>query len=78
VVFLLYEFEDIGYLVLRDLNTASLPCEGFSENWLFDNEAQSTFILETGVGDGSIWKLLQCTGKRLSFRKTRGEKERNS
>jgi hypothetical protein len=74
----LYEFEDIGYLVLRDLNSVSLLCEGILEDSLFDNEAQSTYILETGVGDGSIWKLLQCTGKRLSFRKKRGEKERNS
>jgi len=38
VVFLLCEYEGIGYLVLRYLNTGALPFEEFSVNWLFNSE----------------------------------------
>jgi hypothetical protein len=38
VVFRFCELENIGYLVLRYLNTGALPFEEFSEEWLFDGE----------------------------------------
>jgi hypothetical protein len=36
VVLLFCQYENIDYLVLRYLNTAALPFEEFSEEWLFD------------------------------------------
>jgi len=39
VVFLFSKYENIGYMVLRYLNTGTLPFREFSEDWLFDGEA---------------------------------------
>jgi len=38
VVFCFCELEGIDYLVLRYLNTGTLPFKEFSEEWLFDGE----------------------------------------
>jgi hypothetical protein len=76
VVFRFCDLENIEYLVLRYLNTGTLPCEEFSEEWLFDGEGTFSSILAMVVGDGLIWKLVQDAGKWLSFRKKRGEKEK--
>jgi hypothetical protein len=38
VVYQFCELENIGYLVLRYLNTGALPYEEFSKDWLFDRE----------------------------------------
>ena len=39
VVLRFAQLENIDYLVLRYLNTGLLPCEEFSEDLLFDEEA---------------------------------------
>jgi len=44
VVFLFCEYENIGFLVLRYLNTSALPFEEYSEEWLFDEEVSSSSI----------------------------------
>jgi len=38
VMFCFCELEGIDYMVLRYLNTGTLPIEEFSEEWLFDRE----------------------------------------
>jgi hypothetical protein len=38
VVFCFCKDKNIGYLVLRYLNTGALPFEEFSEDWLIDSE----------------------------------------
>jgi len=38
VVFHFCEIENIDYLVLRNLNTGTLPFEEFCEEWLFEGE----------------------------------------
>jgi hypothetical protein len=38
VVLLFCQYENIGYLVLRYLNTGALPFEEYSEAWSFDGE----------------------------------------
>jgi hypothetical protein len=48
------------YLVLRYLNTGTLPSEEFSEEWLFSGEVLCSHISETGCGIDSIWNLLQA------------------
>jgi hypothetical protein len=56
VVFQFGQRENIDFLVLRYLNTGSLSCEEFSEEWLFDGEVLSSSTLETVCAIGSIWK----------------------
>jgi hypothetical protein len=41
VVFHSCESDNIGCLVLRYLNTGALPFQEVSQNWLYDDEAQS-------------------------------------
>jgi len=55
VVFRFCQYENIDYLVLRYLNMAALPFEEFSEEWLFDDEAWSSFILGTASGTALPW-----------------------
>jgi hypothetical protein len=56
VVFRFCQLEGIDYLVLRYLNTGTLPYKEFSEEWLFDGYTQPSSILETAIGTVSIWK----------------------
>jgi len=55
VVFRFCELENIDHLVLRYLNTGTLPYEEFSEEWLYEGEGKSSSILEPGSGTVSIW-----------------------
>jgi len=59
VVFHFCQLENIDFLVLRYLNTSVLLLDGFSEEWLFDEELYCSCILGTAIGTGSTWKLLQ-------------------
>jgi hypothetical protein len=55
VVYHFSQIENIEDLVLRYLNTGALPFEEFSEEWLYDDEAESLSILETVCGTVLIW-----------------------
>jgi hypothetical protein len=62
VVFRLCQLENIHYLVLRYLNTGTLPFKGYSEEWLFDGEVYSSSTSETAIATILIWiswKLLR-------------------
>jgi hypothetical protein len=64
------QLEKIDYLVLGYLNTGASPFEEFSEEWLFDQEVQSSSRSETACGTVSIWinLRLRCWSLQLGQR----------
>jgi hypothetical protein len=68
VVFHFCELENIGFLVMRYLNTGALPFEEFSEDELFDGEELVTSISEMVAGGGFIYGQLLRKVRRWSLR----------